>query len=188
MKTGKSYAKDVWATTSRALDKYARAWVDMYREACEATAVHKVQSADVLDLRMACLNERLGGLRALTDVFSEATGEVVENAVSASNALASLDRCADVPLLRAVVRPPEDAATRAKVDALRKRVAELKARFDAGRWRDALKAAPTLVTRGTRSRVSAPRCGDTGVFWNGPSTSQTTIAVRSWRSPNPCDC
>ena len=84
MKTGKSYAKDVWATTSRALTKYARAWADMYKEACEATAVHKEQSADVLDLRMACLNERLGGLRALTDVFSEANGEVVENAVSAS--------------------------------------------------------------------------------------------------------
>ena len=34
-----------------------------------------------MDLRMACLQERLGGLRALTDVFSEANGEVVENAV-----------------------------------------------------------------------------------------------------------
>jgi hypothetical protein len=45
---------------------------------------------------MTCLNERLGGLRALTDVFAEANGEVVGNAVSASNALASLDRCADV--------------------------------------------------------------------------------------------
>ena len=67
------------------------------------------QSAEVLDLRMSCLQERLGGLRALTDVFSDANGEVVENAVSAANALGSLDRCADVPLLRAVVRPPEDA-------------------------------------------------------------------------------
>ena len=65
------------------------------------------QSAEVLDLRMSCLQERLGGLRALTDVFSEANGEVVENAVSAANALAPLDRCADVPLLRAVVRPPD---------------------------------------------------------------------------------
>ena len=64
-------------------------------------------------------------MRALTDVFGEANGEVVENAVSASNALASLDRCADVPLLRAVVRPPEDAATRRKVDELRKRLADV---------------------------------------------------------------
>ena len=100
-----------------------------------------------MDLRMSCLDERLGGLRALTDVFSEANGEVVENAVSASNALASLDRCADVPLLRAVVRPPEDAATRQKVDELRKQLADVKARFDAGRYREALMHAPSLIDR-----------------------------------------
>ena len=99
---------------------------------------------------MECLNERLGGLRALTDVFADANGEVVENAVSASNALASLDRCADVPVLRAVVRPPEDAATRARVDELRERLAELKARFDAGRWKEALKEAPALVAKRAR--------------------------------------
>ena len=107
--------------------------------------MNKVQSPDVMDLRMDCLNERLGGLRALTDVFGEANGEVVENAVSASNALASLDRCADVPLLRAVVKPPEDAATRAKVEELRSGLAELKARFDAGQYDDAVKVAPALV-------------------------------------------
>ena len=100
LKTGKSYAKDVWATTSRALTNYARAWTDMYKETCEAAVVNKVQSPEVMDLRMECLNERLGGFRALTDVFREANGEVIENAVSASNALASLDRCSDMPVLQ----------------------------------------------------------------------------------------
>jgi serine/threonine-protein kinase len=68
----------------------------MYQEACEATQVRGEQSAEVLDLRMSCLQERLGGMRALTDLFTEASGDVVENAVSAVNALGSLDRCADV--------------------------------------------------------------------------------------------
>jgi serine/threonine protein kinase len=145
LKTGKSYAKDVWATTSRSLTNYARAWADMYRETCESAVVNKVQSMEVMDLRMDCLNERLGGLHALTDVFADASGEVVENAVSASNALASLDRCADVPVLRAVVKPPEDAATRARVEGLRKRLADLKARFDAGRWREGMNAAPAIA-------------------------------------------
>jgi tetratricopeptide (TPR) repeat protein len=145
LKTGKSYAKDVWATTSRSLTNYARAWTDMYKETCEAAVVNQVQSPEVMDLRMDCLNERLGGLRALTDVFSDANGDVVGNAVSASNALASLDRCADVPLLRAVVRPPEDAATRAKVGELRNRLANLKARYDAGKYRESLMIAPSLI-------------------------------------------
>ena len=49
-------------------------------------------------------------------------GEVVENAVSAANALETLDRCADVPLLRAVVKPPEDPDTRREVAKLRDQV------------------------------------------------------------------
>src|SRR5262249_42930754 len=109
------------------------------------TQVRGEQSAEVLDLRMSCLQERLGGLRALTHVFSEANGEVVENAVSAANALGPLDRCADVPLLRAVVSPPEDPSTRARVESLRRRLAYLKARFDAGRWRDGLKDGTELA-------------------------------------------
>jgi eukaryotic-like serine/threonine-protein kinase len=145
LRSGKSYAVDVFNTASRALTTYAQSWANMYKETCEATQIRHEQSADVLDLRMSCLQERLGGLRALTNVFSEATGEVVENAVGATNALASLDRCADVPLLRAVIRPPDDPATRARVSELRHRLAGLKARFDAGRWKEALRTAPPLV-------------------------------------------
>jgi serine/threonine protein kinase len=143
--TGKGYAADVYATVSRALTKYVQSWATMHREACEATTVRKEQTGEVMDLRMACLQERLGGVRALTDVFADANGDVVENAVSASNALASLDRCADVPLLRAVVRPPEDAATRARVDDLRSGLAGLKAQFDAGKWKEVMRAAPRFV-------------------------------------------
>ncbi len=143
--TGKSYAPDVFATVSQALTTYAQRWADMYKETCQATQVRGEQSAEVLDLRMSCLQERRDGLRALTDVFSQATGEVVENAVGATNALGTFDRCANVPLLRAVVKPPEDPATRAKVDDLRIRVADVKARFDAGRWKESLKDAPGLV-------------------------------------------
>src|SRR5437868_9675321 len=111
----------------------------MYKEACEATEVRGEQSGEVLELRMACLHERLGGFKALTDVFVTATGEVVENAVNATNALATLDRCADVSVLRALVRLPDDLGTRLRVDNLRRRLAELKALLDAGRWRDALR-------------------------------------------------
>ena len=140
LQTGKSYAADVHATVSRVLTGYAQSWANMHEEACEATQVHGEQSTEVLDLRMACLHERLNGLRALTDVFSEANGDVVENAVSAANALPALDSCADIALLRLVVRPPTDPATRARVTELRHRLAELKARSDAGRWKEVLLA------------------------------------------------
>jgi eukaryotic-like serine/threonine-protein kinase len=143
--TGKSYAPDVFATVSHALTTYAENWANMYRDACVATEVRREQSAEVLDLRMSCLQERLGGVRALTEVFSRADGEVVEKAVGAVNSLELLDRCANVPLLRAVVRPPEDPPTRQKTNDLRQRLVALKARFDAGQWKDATEDGRTLV-------------------------------------------
>jgi serine/threonine protein kinase/tetratricopeptide (TPR) repeat protein len=143
--TGKSYAPDVFATVSRALTTYAQNWANMYKENCEATDLRHEQSAEVMDLRMSCLQERLGGIRALTNVFSEATGEVVEKAVTAANSLETLDRCADVPLLRAVVKPPEDPRRRAMVAKLRSSFADAKARFDAGDWKEMLTNANTLV-------------------------------------------
>ncbi len=82
MRTGKSYAADVYETVTRELTSYAQSWSNMYKQTCEATQVHHEQSPEVLDLRMSCLNERLSGFRALTDVFADATGEVVENAVT----------------------------------------------------------------------------------------------------------
>ena len=61
MQTGKSYAPDVFVTVSRALTAYAENWANMHKEACEATQVRREQSAEVMDLRMACLHERLAG-------------------------------------------------------------------------------------------------------------------------------
>jgi serine/threonine protein kinase len=148
--TGKSYASDVFTTVSRILTGYAQSWARQYREACEATQIRGEQSAEVLDLRMTCLQERLGRLRALTDVFTDANGDVVENAVNAANSLATLDRCEDVPLLRSVVRPPDDPSTRAAVAGLSRRLAKLKALFDAGRYRDALKDGPAVVDAARR--------------------------------------
>jgi serine/threonine protein kinase len=188
LQTGKSYAPDVFATVSRALTGYAQRWADMYKETCEATQLRGEQSAEVLDLRMSCLQERRDGLRALTDVFSQATGEVVENAVSATNALGTFDRCTNVPLLRAVVKPPEDPATRAKVNELRTRVADLKARFDAGRWKEALKDAPSLVTA-TTTLGYQPLLAETLLLQGNmmmsagnPSAAEKTIVKAYWRA------
>jgi tetratricopeptide (TPR) repeat protein len=143
--TGKSYADQAFQGVSRLLDQYAARWSGLHTQTCEATHVRGEQSAEVLDLRMACLQERLTSLRALTDVLSTADGRVVENAVPAAEALPSLDRCSDVPLLKAVVRPPEDAATRARVESLRKQLARFVALRDAGHCSDASAMSTSLL-------------------------------------------
>jgi tRNA A-37 threonylcarbamoyl transferase component Bud32 len=143
--SGKSYAEQAYAGVARLFDQFAGRWTGMYAEACEATHVRGEQSEEVLDLRMSCLKERLGNARALSDVFATADGKVVENAVSAAAALPSIDRCADVALLRAVVKPPEDAATRKRVDDLRVDLANLIALGNSGQCSRATPLASRLI-------------------------------------------
>ena len=145
--TGASFAEGAFAGAARALDAYVGKWVAMYTDACEATQVRGEQSAEVLDLRMTCLQERLGSASALVEILAHPDAKVVENAVSAAGALPPLDRCADVPLLRAVVKPPADEASRRRVEALRGDLARLSATRDAGRCAEAERLAQALIPR-----------------------------------------
>jgi tetratricopeptide (TPR) repeat protein len=143
--TGLSYAEQAWRGASRYLDDYASRWTSAYKDACEATHVRGDQSAEVLDLRMGCLRDRLAAARALTDVFASANGAAVDNAVSAAAALPRLDRCADVALLKATIQPPDDEAVRKKVVEIQERTARFVAVTLAGQCAEAEKEAPALV-------------------------------------------
>ena len=144
LSSGKAYAAKAWEGASQLLDRYARRWTELYVEACEATHVREEQSAEVLDLRMGCLHEGLEDLAALVKMFRRPTAEVVENAVSAAGALGNLERCENIELLRAVVRPPEDPTTRKQVDRLRSQLAEVRALCRVGRINEGLAAVASL--------------------------------------------
>ena len=143
--TGKSFAADAFAGVSRLLDSYVGAWSRMYTDACQATYVRGEQSGDVLDLRMACLQDRWNEVRALSGVMAEADASLVSNAVKASAALTSLEGCADVRTLRAALAPPRDPSTRRTVDHIRARLAAAKAMSDAGRLTDSEAILSSLV-------------------------------------------
>src|SRR6185312_3163606 len=117
----------------------------MYTEACEATNVRGEQSAEVLDLRMSCLGDRLSGVKALTRILARADGQVVDHAVEAAGALETLEPCADARLLRNVLPPPDKPSTRAEVARIRAGIAEAKATADAGDERRALALLEKLV-------------------------------------------
>ena len=143
--TGKAYAAATFDKVRAILDRYAQSWTEMYVDACEATHVRGEQSSDVLDLRMAGLDECLDGLRALSQAFRQASAEVVENAVTAANALGRIERCANIELLRAAVRPPEDPIARSTVERLRTQLAEVRVLHHVGRLNEGLEAIGPLV-------------------------------------------
>ncbi len=159
LSTGKAYAAKAWEGTGQVLDRYARRWSELYVEACEATHVRQEQSAEVLDLRMACLREGLEDLEALVKMFRRPTAAVVENAIGAANALGTLERCEDIELLRAVVRPPADPAARQQVETLRSRLAQVRAFCRVGQINEGLGAVGSLE-RAARELGHAPLLAD----------------------------
>jgi tRNA A-37 threonylcarbamoyl transferase component Bud32/tetratricopeptide (TPR) repeat protein len=132
-------AADIWTRVSSLLDRYRASWLAMYRDACEATQVRHEQTNAVLDLRMTCLEDRRRAFAALSDVFSTADREAVNSAVSATNALPPLERCADVKALQSLVEPPSDPEARKRVEGIRERAAIAKALDDTGKHQEAAK-------------------------------------------------
>jgi serine/threonine protein kinase/tetratricopeptide (TPR) repeat protein len=130
--TDVSYAAATFTRVHQILDRYVGAWATMYSDTCRATHVRGEQSAEVLDLRMSCLSERLGRVKALTDLFAQASPTIVENAVGAASALPTLDRCADVKLLRSITPLPDDPGARERVAALQRDLSHVKALGDSG--------------------------------------------------------
>jgi len=111
-----------------------------------------VQTEELFSKRVVCLDRRRKDLRALTQVFAEADGTVVEKAVSAAGALPDLRECQDVDVLSSEVVLPSDPARRKDIDELGTKLAEVKARHDAGKYQAALELL----------RQVEPRVGATG--------------------------
>jgi tetratricopeptide (TPR) repeat protein/predicted Ser/Thr protein kinase len=127
-----------------ALDRYAQSWVAMHTESCEATHIRGDQPAAVLDLRTQCLEQRLSGMVALTDLFRTADKATLSGAMQAVSTLEPLDLCADAAAL-AEVTPPPNAAARATAEKLRERLEVVRALASTGKVRLALEKAGPLA-------------------------------------------
>jgi serine/threonine protein kinase/tetratricopeptide (TPR) repeat protein len=138
------YAPATLERVQSLLDAYGEAWVAMHREACVATA-DGVQSAELLDRRMACLSARLGQLDAWTRVLAEADAELVQRAVEATAHLDPIDQCADAEALEAEYAEPADPSIAARVDELRVQLDRVIALEAAGRWDDAIVEVEPLL-------------------------------------------
>jgi tetratricopeptide (TPR) repeat protein len=141
--TNLSYATDTWARVEPGLDDYTQRWVAARVQACEAS--HRgEQSGELLDLRMACLDERLSHVRATVAVLAAADETVVKKAVAAVADLPRLERCADVNALTAELPPPEDPEVAQRAAQLDERLIDAKALARAGKWEAALTATQSV--------------------------------------------
>ena len=123
----------------------------MYVDTCEATHLRGEQSADVLDLRMSCLNERLDEFRALIDALARADVPTVGQAAIAIQSLEPVARCADTPTLRSAIRPPRDEKTAETVRGLQRSLRDAVALDELGNERAAL--AKALEVKSTAEAI-----------------------------------
>ncbi len=139
------YAADTAARVSMAIDTYASSWQNMRVETCTATKVDETQSADIMYLRVACLDRRRDQLGALVDLFStKADDDVVANAIATTHSLLPIDYCADLGALRAAIPPPENPRVRARVADLQPDVDRLAILYQAGTYREGIARGEAL--------------------------------------------
>ena len=119
--SGLSYADASRRSVEAILDSYGERWADMHGATCRATAVEGTQSAELLDRRMACLDNRLYEVEALVEVLQG--GAVAEQAVVAAGDLGPIAACADAEALLATTAPPADPDQARAIDDLRRRLA-----------------------------------------------------------------
>ncbi|MCY1013552.1 serine/threonine-protein kinase [Nannocystis pusilla] len=140
------YAADTAQRAAALLDGYADAWVRMRTEVCEVAGRDSARPGSLAALRESCLERRRSRLRALTELLAGGPDRRrVDQAVQAVQALPALDYCADAEALTAAVPPPEDAAVRARVEALEAQADRLEALYEAGEYPEGLALGEALL-------------------------------------------
>lgn len=136
--SGLPYATDSWNRVDSRLATYAGEWVEAHTEACAATLVREEQSQQLMDLRMACLEDRRFAFATLVASLREADGSVLEQAIDAAAALPGLARCSDPEQLEVRFPLPDDPAARDRVTAARSAAIEARTLLSTGRIEEAL--------------------------------------------------
>lgn len=143
--SGASFAVGAYRQARAALDTYTEDWLEMHVEACRATHMRGEQSPAMLDLRMACLDDRRRGLLATTELLVGATETDVAKAAEIIGGLSPLTGCADVRRLTSLVELPEDSTTVDRVASARDDLARARTLQLAGRYGDGLGLARSII-------------------------------------------
>ncbi len=121
-----------WLRIGVGLHGYAHEWQAMYVDACEATHVRGEQSAELLDRRMQCLDERRESLHAAVELLGAGEQLAIEGASKLIAKLPDIESCANRTYLMSRVPIPSDPALAKRVTEIRSATAAAKARVDVG--------------------------------------------------------
>ena len=136
--SGSPRAAAIWQRVATRVDRHAAGWLAHHRAVCQATHERGEQSADLLDLRMRCLDRRLADLDAVLDRFQDSPGaEVLLKADDVTASLGDFADCDDLASLKERVALPGDPAVRTRIVELEARMAEVRSYEKLGRYAQA---------------------------------------------------
>ncbi|QSQ18409.1 serine/threonine protein kinase [Myxococcus landrumensis] len=137
--TGESYAPRAWSELSMFLDAYTAQWRALRTEACVAA-----KSKDALEAQRtsACLDALLWQLAATTEVLQKADATTVQNTRQLTSSFKSLTSCSDT---QASSRPQPPDGLRRQVDAVRNKLAQVRAHHLANRLAEGLELSSALL-------------------------------------------
>jgi tetratricopeptide (TPR) repeat protein len=101
----RSYARATWEAVGAELDRWSARWLDARVATCEAAKPHGDQPVALMQLRLACLDEQLGSLAAITTLLASEPANLpdadrqLERALAATLELPDPARCDHVSLL-----------------------------------------------------------------------------------------
>ena len=194
------YATDSWQRVQSRLDDYSNEWIDTHTDACAATRVREEQSAQLMDLRMACLDDRRLAFISLVDALREADASVIEHAVGSADSLPGLARCSDRAQLEASLPLPEDPAARQRIARAKAIAIKAETLLATGRSDDALQllaaheatvpkdyppvAAEWLIQRGSAEARSGAADTARATLYEATSkavlTRDSELIARAW--------
>jgi eukaryotic-like serine/threonine-protein kinase len=134
------YRDAAWRGASQRLDAYATRWRVEAIAACRATHIDHVQSAQLLDRRMWCLDHAGRQVAALTSELARGGAGAVEHAVAAAEALPDPGACRDTEAMLFGLAPPP-AGLVGQIATVRAQLAQARTLEWLGRAEDALVVA-----------------------------------------------
>jgi eukaryotic-like serine/threonine-protein kinase len=151
---GPAYLRDLGPGVVARLDRYAHELAQARGEACAATLERGEQSAELMDLRFACLDERRRDLGVLaTRLGGEASDDERARAMQAIQALPSIVACADTAALRLGARAPIDPARRLAAETVRVSISEARIATAMGDYARALVLAEAAIAEASKLGV-----------------------------------
>lgn len=117
------YRDVAWQGVKERIDGYTSRWRNEAIAACRVTHIDHVQSEQLLDRRMLCLDRGRAQVAALVSELSAGTRDTVQRAVEAAEALPAIYACSDTESMMYGLEPPPAAIAR-EVAGVREQLAQ----------------------------------------------------------------